>query len=70
MACPECARLLAESEDLNRAHIAAFDAMIEATTGPAADFINFKVAANKAFVNAERARLELEQHKRVHVKAN
>ena len=64
-ACPECTRLLAEFERLDRAYAAAFDAVIDVSTGSVAEFARLRIAADKAWDDAERVRLELQEHKRL-----
>jgi glycerol dehydrogenase-like iron-containing ADH family enzyme len=67
MDCPECVHLLAECERLNEAYTAAFDTMIERSgTMAGADFTSLRVAADHAWLESERVRLELREHKRRH----
>jgi len=66
MVCPECTRLLARSMALERAHFAAFGSMLEATAGPAPEFVTMLVANEKARDECDLARLELQQHQRTH----
>lgn len=53
-----------------RAYIIAFDAMVSSCTGPVAEFIKLRLAADKARVDSEAAQLELKKHKRSHARAN
>jgi len=70
MKCPECSRLAADYRRLNQAYTVAFDAMLAASKVPASDFIKVRIAADDARIDSELARVELEQHKQIHAKAN
>jgi len=70
MSCPECTRLLARSKALERAHFTAFGLMIEASAGPAAEFVVLATAADKARNECDAVRLELQRHQQGHFKGN
>ncbi len=71
MQCLECARLLAEYEKLESDYGTAIQALgSKRDTGVASEYIRLRTAADEARIDCELARLELEQHKRVHAKAN
>jgi hypothetical protein len=71
MECPDCARLRAEFERLERSYAMAVDAL-SANVGitRAAEYTWLRAAADEARIDSEVARLALEQHRRVHAKAN
>jgi hypothetical protein len=69
MDCPECARLLAEYERLESLKTDAIHALYAGPL-PAGEFAARKIAADQARLDAEVARLGLEQHQQNHVKAN
>jgi hypothetical protein len=56
-------------EALQKAYLAAFQAMLEASGGPPEEFIRRRDAQGVAWINAESARLELQHHKREHTGA-
>jgi hypothetical protein len=66
MVCPECSRLRKKFEVLERFYVAAFGAMIAASASTTTVFVRLKIAASDAWIEAEAARLELDQHKRRH----
>ena len=71
MECSECDRLRSEHERLKRAYASAINiltARFDIT--PAAEYIRLRAIADEARIDSEVARLELEQHKRIHSKAN
>jgi len=72
MDCPECARLLAEHERLNEYTAAANQRLPQDATGllPALEYQRLQESANEAWIDSACARLELEQHRRNHVKAD
>jgi hypothetical protein len=65
MPCPECERLLAEYERLESLKTAAVHALYAGPL-PGGEFANRKAAADKAKLDAEIVRLELEHHRRIH----
>ena len=68
MQCNECSRLLAVHEQLRGASAAATQRLREAVERqiPVAEYRRIAVEASDARLDAEVARLELEQHRRVH----
>jgi hypothetical protein len=54
---------------LQKAYLAAFNAMLEASGGPPEEFIRRRDAQGEAWIDAESARLELHQHKLRHTGA-
>ncbi len=66
MACTECFRLEAGHEHLERTHAAALDAMKSYGIGLRADTARLRIEVNRAWLDAEYARLELELHLRKH----
>jgi len=69
--CTECDRLQAEHARLEQAYATAVNTMngrIE--TLAASEYMRLRAAAEEVRIDSEVARLELEQHKRVHSKAN
>lgn len=71
MNCPECARLLDEYETLERAHATAVGRVAaSAQSDNAREYQRLRARADEARLDSEVARLELEQHRRRHAKAN
>ena len=71
MACSECARLLAECGRLKRTYTTAVQARIRClAVSPEPEYIRLQKAAEEAWIDSECARLGLEQHKRIHSKAD
>jgi hypothetical protein len=71
MECPECKRLTAEFERLERASATAIGMLrASAHTARANEYSRLRIAADEARVDSEVARLELEQHKRRYAKVN
>jgi|HubBroStandDraft_1064217.scaffolds.fasta_scaffold1741650_2 hypothetical protein len=67
MDCAECTRLLAEYGGLSDIHFAAVQALNAGRpTATALEYVRLTVAADQAWLGAERARQELQQHKREH----
>jgi hypothetical protein len=66
MACAECTRLAAEQERLERTHAAALDAAKSVGVGLRADNARLRIAVNRAWLDAEYAKLELQEHMRGH----
>ena len=65
MECSECVHLLAECERLNEAYTVAFDTMLgRSGTMQGSDFIKLRIATDEAWIDSERARLKLQEHKR------
>jgi hypothetical protein len=69
MDCPECVRLTAAHEALQKLYLTAFSSMLEASGGPPDEFVKFRTAYDEARFDAESARLELQHHKRRHSSA-
>ena len=71
MRCPECDRLLAAYERLEGDYATAIQTLgSRRDTAAAPEYIRLRTAADEARIDCEVARLEMEQHKRVHSKAN
>jgi hypothetical protein len=71
MECGECNRLRLEYERLERAYASAIDTLTtRSAIAPVAEYIRLRTFADEARLDSEVARLELEQHKRIHAKAN
>src|SRR5271168_688450 len=66
-ACIECRRLLTELGRLDRAYILAFQALINSSMGPPAEFARLRTAADDAWLESERIRVGLRKHKQRHV---
>ncbi len=71
MGCGECDRLRAEHERVERAYASAIE-VLAARSGisAAVEYTRLRAIADKARIDLEVARLELERHKRIHSKAN
>ena len=68
MDCPECVHLLVECERLNETYTSAFETMMKhCGMMRGADFTTLRIAADHAWLESERARLKLQEHKRRHV---
>ena len=71
MRCPECDRLLAEYERLEGDYATAIQTLgARRSRAVASEYIRLRTADDEARVDCEVARLELEQHKRIHGRAN
>jgi hypothetical protein len=71
MQCPECDRLLAHYERLEGVYAIAIQTLgARRDSSLVSEYIRLRTAADEARVDCEVVRLELEQHKRVHAKAN
>jgi hypothetical protein len=70
VACPECVRLLAESERLERCYVAAFGTMVDSSAAPAAEFTKLRIAADLARIDSEVVRQKLERHRCIHSGVN
>lgn len=71
MDCHECNRLLVEYERLENLYVVAVNALnARSETARASEYIKLRAAADEARMDAELARLELEQHQQIHRKAN
>ena len=70
MQCAECHRLLAEHERRKANLTLARQRFREGVFLTPVQYQAILAAANEAFFDLEFARLELEQHRRVHAKAN
>lgn len=71
MDCAECDRLLAEYERLEQAYATAVNVLnSSAETANVSEYMRLRAAADEARLDSEVARLQLEQHKRVHSMAN
>jgi len=71
MVCSECNRLLAEYERLEADYAMAIQTLgARRDIAVASEYLRLRTAADEARVDCEVARLELEQHKRIHSKAN
>jgi hypothetical protein len=68
--CPECARLNSELERRERAHASARFLLSTVLESNIDTFNLVNAAARDARLDCEMARLELENHRRAHVKAN
>jgi len=68
MECSECNRLTDEFGRLERAYATAVGVLT--ASAHADEYARLRVAADEARIDSEVARLELEQHKRKHAKAN
>lgn len=66
MACAECTRLAAEQERLSGTHTAALDVMKRYSARRRADHTRLRIAVTEAWLDAECAKLELQNHKRSH----
>lgn len=71
MSCAICDRLAAEHERLQLAHSVAAGIMVAKLAEPSAfTFNTLRAAAEDARIDCEMGRLTLEQHKRIHSRAN
>ena len=70
MQCAECHRLLAEHERRKANLALARQQFREGVFLTPVEYQSRLGAANKAFLDLEFARLELEEHRRVHAEAN
>jgi len=71
MRCLECDRLLAEYEKLETDYATTVQTLgARRDIASASEYIRLRTAADEARIDCEVARLELEQHKRIHAKAN
>jgi len=71
MGYTECDRLLAEYERLKSDYATAVQTLgSRRDTTVAPGYIGLRTAADEARIDCEVARLEFEQHKRIHAKAN
>jgi hypothetical protein len=62
---------MAEHERLDRIYTVAFHTMVERSgTTVTAEFVRLKAASDEGRIDADVARLELENHRRRHAKAN
>jgi hypothetical protein len=68
--CPECDRLISEHGLLKQIYMTALQARIECRADtPASEYIKLRIAAEEAWLDAESARLAVEQYRRGHVNA-
>ena len=65
-ACIECRQLLTELERLDRAYILPFQALINSCMGSPAEFARLRIAADYAWLESERVRVGLREHKQRH----
>lgn len=71
VACSECARLLVEYERLTVVHKRAQHARIAATAQASAEeYMALRATADEAWMDLECARLEVDQHRRIHAGAD
>jgi hypothetical protein len=70
MTCPDCDRLRATYQRLERNYAAAHQALDLASAAPADEYAKLRVALNETRLDAESARLELEQHRIWHVQTD
>jgi hypothetical protein len=71
MFCSKCTRLLAEYGRLTQIYRIAVAALSDGVEfAPAAEYLPLKATADQTWIDAEVARVELKQHKRIHSKAN
>src|ERR1700733_3386735 len=69
--CPQCTRLTADLDRLERAYAAALGVLTaRAHIARGNEYNALRIAADEARIDSEVARLELEQHKRKHAKVN
>jgi hypothetical protein len=69
--CSECDRLLVEYERLEGDYATSIQTLgARRDTAIASEYIRLRTAADEARIDCEVARLALEQHKRIHTKAN
>ena len=70
MACPECDRLQAEYERLEKAWEAALESLAANTpTTPLNEYSRLRIAVDEARIAADIAKLDFEHHRRTHDKA-
>lgn len=71
LACAECDHLRGKFDRLERRYAHAYGVLTSfADTARASEYNRLKATADEARIDSEIARLELEQHRRVHVKVN
>ena len=71
MYCSECDRLTAEYEHEDKVRIEAVSALAaRVEAAPFGEYVRLRTAVDGAQLEAQVARLILEQHKRRHLKAN
>ena len=63
--------MCSEYERLERAYASAINTLTaRSDIAPLAEYIRLRTVADEARIDSELARLELEEHKRIHSKAN
>jgi len=67
MACPECVRITIEYESLERTYAAAIENLTARPNARANEYQRLRKMADKARLDAEVGRLELEKHLSVHI---